>query len=206
MAIKLEGLLIPKERNFFKMLNDQAKKAEEGVEAFEKFLESNSTEDFKKVLKVEDEGDELRRNTMINLAATFVTPVDRDDISNISKQLDDILDELQTATERMNIYKIKGDGHCKRMANLVRKAVQSISKAIVHFKENKETAMQDVFEAKTYNKEAKEEYNQALENLYGGQLSMEVIKMREIYRHIRDCGKATAKTANCIMETIVKTT
>lgn len=206
MAIKLEGLLIPKERNFFKMLNEQAKKAEEGAEAFEKFLESNSTEDFKKVLKVEDEGDELRRNTMINLAATFVTPVDRDDISNISKQLDDILDELQTATERMNVYKIKGDGHCKRMANLVRKAVQSISKAITHFKENKETAMRDVLEAKTYNKEVKEEYNQALENLYGGQLSMEVIKMREIYRHIRDCGKATAETANCIMETIVKTT
>ncbi len=204
MAIKLEGLLIPKERNFFKMLDEQAKKAEEGAEAFEKFLESNSTEDFKKVLKAEDEGDELRRTTMINLAATFVTPIDRDDISNISKHLDDISDELQAAAEKMNVYKVKGDEYCKRMANLVKKAIQSISKAIIHFKENKETALRDTLEAKTYNKETKEEYNKALEHLYSGQLSMEVMKMREVYRHIRDCGKATAETANSIMETIVK--
>jgi len=163
-------------------------------------------DDLKKVMKAENEGDELRSTTMVNLAATFVTPMDREDISNISRYLDDILDEIQAVAERMNIYKIKGDEHCKRMANLVRKAVQSISKAIVHFKENKETALRDVLEAKTYNKEAKEEYNKALENLYKGQLTMEVIKMREIYRHIRDCGKATAETANCIMEAIVKTT
>lgn len=206
MGIKLEGLLIPKERNFFKMLNEQAKKAEEGAEAFEKFLESNSTEDLKKVLKIEDEGDELRRTTMVNLAATFVTPVDRDDISAISKQLDDILDELQTAAERMNVYKVKGDEHCKRMANMVRKSAQSVSKAIIHFKENKNTALTDVLEAKAYNKETKEEYNKALEKLYGGQLTIEVMKMREIYKHIRDCGKAIAETSNCIMETIVKTT
>ena len=152
MAIKLEELLIPKERNFFKMLNDQAKKAEEGAEAFEKFLESNSTDDFKKVLKAEDEGDELRRITMINLVATFVTLVDRDDISNISKQFDDILDELQTAAERINVYRVKGDVHCKRMTNLLRKAIQSVLKAIIHFKENKETALRDVLEVKTYNK------------------------------------------------------
>jgi len=106
----------------------------------------------------------------------------------------------------MNIYKVKGDVHCKRMANLLRKAIQSVSKAIVHFKENKETSLRDVLEANTYNKEVKEEYNKALEKLYGGQLTMEVIKMREIYRHIRDCGKATAETANCVMEAIGKTT
>jgi len=152
LILKNRRIFIRRVAFSYNLLNDQAKKAEEGAEAFEKFLESNSTDDFKKVLKAEDEGDELRRITMINLVATFVTPIDREDISNISKQLDDILDELQTAAERINVYRVKGDVHCKRMTNLLRKAIQSVLKAIIHFKENKETALRDVLEVKTYNK------------------------------------------------------
>lgn len=206
MAIKLPGILTPKERNFFKMLNDQAKKAEEGAELFEKFLETNDENDFKKIIKAEEEGDELRRMTMVNLAATFVTPIDRDDISAISTQLDNILDELQTAAERIKIYKVKPDEHSKRMANLIKKSIQSLAKALAHFKENKDVALRDVLEAKTYNKETKEEYNKALEKLYSKELTMDVIKMREIYKHIRDCGKASAETGNRIIEIIAKTT
>jgi predicted phosphate transport protein (TIGR00153 family) len=59
-----------------------------------------------KIHAIEHKGDDLIYEVMTKLHTTFVTPIDRVDISDLSTGVDDILDLIDDAARRLVIYKI----------------------------------------------------------------------------------------------------
>ena len=70
---------------FFEILSRQAAKTLEGLEALWNFAENGTKENANLVRNVEREADELRRILVEELDQTFVTPLDREDIYNLSR-------------------------------------------------------------------------------------------------------------------------
>lgn len=59
------------------------------------------------VLVYEHEGDELTRQVHERLSNTFITKLDKDDIADIIKNLDDILDSMEGVVNRIRYHSVK---------------------------------------------------------------------------------------------------
>src|SRR5207245_11084605 len=58
------------------------------------------------IKRIEHVGDELTHSVLTKLNQTFITPFDREDIHRLASALDDVLDFINAAAERIAIYKI----------------------------------------------------------------------------------------------------
>jgi predicted phosphate transport protein (TIGR00153 family) len=59
-----------------------------------------------RVKEAEHAGDELTHEIMIKINTTFVTPFDREDIYRLASALDDVLDAIEEAADRIVLYRL----------------------------------------------------------------------------------------------------
>jgi len=100
--------LIPKEMIFFDLFDEAAKNAHLGALALVDLLENftNVPDKVKKIKDIEHAGDKITHTTIEKLNQTFITPIDREDIHDLACRLDDILDRVDTAVDRICLYKL----------------------------------------------------------------------------------------------------
>src|SRR5690349_5232147 len=84
--------LLPKEDHFFDFLEKQAECARDGARAFARFEPAVAAKVRAEVQEIEHRGDRFVHEMEEALAQTFVTPIDREELQKLSKELDDILD------------------------------------------------------------------------------------------------------------------
>jgi predicted phosphate transport protein (TIGR00153 family) len=60
-----------------------------------------------RVKDAEHAGDEVTHEIMVKLNQTFVTPFDREDIYRLASSLDDVLDEMEEAADRIVLYRVE---------------------------------------------------------------------------------------------------
>ena len=65
----------------------------------------------KQIKATESEADELCHEILVKLARSFVTPIDREDIHLLAHHMDDILDYVQGAADRLFLFKVSKLGH-----------------------------------------------------------------------------------------------
>ena len=66
---------------------------------------SAESEDLRQISDIEHKADDINDAIIDRLNQTFLTPLDREDIYSMATMLDDIVDMLQGAVERMVLYK-----------------------------------------------------------------------------------------------------
>jgi predicted phosphate transport protein (TIGR00153 family) len=59
-----------------------------------------------KVKDTEHDGDGVTHEIMVKLNSTFVTPFDREDIYRLASSLDDVLDAIEEAADRIVLYRL----------------------------------------------------------------------------------------------------
>lgn len=103
--------IFPKEEKFFELFAEQAKliKAICGQfkELVEKFEDGQTETRVTQIRQTEDKGDELLHDILIKLARSFVTPIDREDIHLLANHMDDIMDYVQGAAVRLDMFEVK---------------------------------------------------------------------------------------------------
>ncbi|HEU5487720.1 MAG TPA: DUF47 family protein, partial [Candidatus Nitrosotalea sp.] len=97
------------DKEIISILNDLANKAEESakllVDLFTNFEKLNENHD--QIEKLEKEADKLTHSIFEELNKTFITPLDREDISRIASKTDDIIDFIDGIVGRIIGFKIK---------------------------------------------------------------------------------------------------
>jgi predicted phosphate transport protein (TIGR00153 family) len=101
--------VIPKEKAFFDLFEKAAANAHECTTALVEFLDrfDDLGGRARKVKDLEHVGDELTHETIERLNKTFITPLDREDIHELVCRVDDILDLVDTAVDRIVLFKIE---------------------------------------------------------------------------------------------------
>src|SRR5262249_27278353 len=77
--------------DFYELLERQAAKTVEGVEAMRAWLLSGAEERGQIVRNLEKEADEMKHDLERRLVESFVTPFDREDIYDLSARLDEVI-------------------------------------------------------------------------------------------------------------------
>ena len=101
--------LLPKKDIFFRHLESAADKAVEIVAAFRALLDhlDDAERHVQAVKDLEHAADEVLHRVLAELHQSFITPLDRNEISTISKRLDDVIDLVEGAAQRMYHYELR---------------------------------------------------------------------------------------------------
>lgn len=98
--------LLPHDRSFFAHFEAQGRKTVEGCKAFLDMVEDPTTLEVKaeRIKRIEHECDEITHAVVSALHKTFITPIDRNDIYTLITKMDDIMDLVEAAAERLALY------------------------------------------------------------------------------------------------------
>jgi len=193
-----------KNPNFYKLLFDQAQKVEEGMDALVVYMREPSLINGRAVLRLEEEADDLRANVAKELNNAFVTPIDREDIHELSRSVDDIIDYGKTTVEEMMAFKVKPDDHLLLMAEGLCEAAAAITKAIGCMSKNQEKATELIVYAKKRENYVEHCYREALVELFKMKNVVTILKVREIYRHMSNAADRGDEAANIVGNILVK--
>ena len=191
---------------FFEILSRQAAKTLEGLEALWNFAENGTKENANLVRNIEREADELRRILVQELDQTFVTPQDREDIYNLSRAIDDVVDYANTTVDEMEIYEVRGDEHIKEMVNILRKVARELNDAVKILKDYPKISLEHAVKAKSYENQMEKAYHLALAHLFKGTDTVYMLKMRVIYRHLSNAADQGDEAADIISSIVMKHT
>ncbi len=194
------------ENRFFELLSHQSLKSIEGLDALSSYAENGTKENANLVRNIEREADELRRILIQELDQTFITPIDREDIFELSRAIDDVVDYANTTVDEMEIYEVKGDHHIKEMINILRKATRELNDAVKILKDYPKIASEHAVKAKAYENQMEKAYHMALAELFKGTDTVYMLKMREIYRHLSNAADRGDEAANIISSIVMKHT
>ncbi|HEU4407633.1 MAG TPA: DUF47 family protein [Polyangiaceae bacterium] len=101
-------LVLPKEETFFNVMEKQALVLHRAAGELARLGEGADPEAVRDAVQaIEHEGDKLTHEVEEALAATFVTPIDREDIQKLSAELDDILDTCNRTARSFVLFRVK---------------------------------------------------------------------------------------------------
>ncbi len=189
---------------FYELLYSQGKKTLDGLDALIRFASEPTTENASVVKEIEMEADDLRRVIIEKLNQTFITPIDREDIFELSRAIDDVMDYACTTVYEIQIYKVQTDKHIDIMMEILRNAGRELTIALKNLHNHPLVAMEHAKQAKAYENKMEKAYRRALGELFKGDDPIYMMKMREIYRHLSNAADRSDEAANIIGDIIVK--
>ncbi|MGI6755052.1 MAG: DUF47 domain-containing protein [Atopobiaceae bacterium] len=124
-----------KEDHFYTLFRDFAKEIVSVAADYEELVSGYpASATLIPVMRVhEDRCDEHVRKIMKELYSSFITPFDRNDISDLALKLDDIVDYMEGSSLRLDLFNMHGmRDEGKQMARLTREAVNELYVMIDH--------------------------------------------------------------------------
>jgi len=197
-----------KSDRFTELLIKQAEYAVEGLQALQQYASQPDSGLAAQVNKIEKEADEVRRVLIDELNQTFVTPIDREDIFALSRAIDDILDYADSTIEEMALFQAQSNNYIQRMASLLHDAAHEIYQGVLRLDDHPSVAAEHAVRAKALENRMETVYREALADLFSGADSLEkivqILKLREIYRHMSNAADRGDEAANVIGDIVVK--
>ncbi|MBI4051013.1 MAG: DUF47 family protein [Elusimicrobia bacterium] len=195
-----------KRYDFFKMLLNQAEKTQEGLKALCDFFDTPSTQKGFVVQEIEKQADDLRRALIEALNQTFVTPIDREDIFGLSRAIDDMMDYAKTSVEEVMLFGVRINGHLKKMAEALHTASRDIVSAVRLLPTRAHSVSDHIIRAKKTENFVEHIYRQALAELFQNPNVIEILKTRELYRHLSNAADRGDEAADIVGDILVKMT
>ncbi len=199
-----------REEVFHKLIQEQAAVTFEGLKLLVKYLETPSPEIAEQLSLKEKEADETRRILIDELNRTFVTPFDREDIFALSRSIDDVIDYADSTVAEMAILNVSPTPYMSRMAALLKDAAYEIYQAVLRLQKHPAVATEHAQRAKALENRVEGVYREAVADLFKGPEDVhhivEMLKLREVYRHLSNAADRGDEAGNIIADIVVKKT
>jgi len=206
----LKAFFSPRQDRFLQSLVTQSEITLAGMVALESYVRKRSDKHAAAVMKAEKDADEVRRILIDDLNRTFVTPIDREDIYALSRAIDDVVDYAYSTLEEMQLFDVEPNEFIQRIVSLLHEAAGEIHLAMLRLKDNPKVASEHASQAKALENRVERVYREAIADLFSGpesiQQVMEMLKLREIYRHLSNCADRGDAAANIVHDIVVKMT
>lgn len=151
---------------------------------------------------LEDRGDEITHETIERLNRTFVTPFDREDIHELARQLDNVIDWIEAASARMAVYQIpRPTREAQEMARIIVSVAEAIVEAVGDLQRLDKLAG-PVREINRLENLADHVQRDAVAALFASTASaIDIMKWKEIYDTLEEATDQAEDVAN-VLETI----
>lgn len=153
------------------------------------------------IKKLEHEADQITHSVIDRINRTFVTPIDREDIHMLASHLDDVIDQIDGAARRAQMFRIADtparEPAVKMSAILIQMGT-AIEQAVAQVKKPREVVERGV-EIKQLEEQGDAIYHEAVGHLFDGTPDpLVVIKWMELYDKIENALDECENVANTL--------
>lgn len=210
----LFGKLLPREGNFFELLNRHANHTVDAAHAFAQLVENYSNLHLREKYTQEVDAAELAADHVTHevtkaVHQTFITPIDREQIHSLINAMDDVTDLIQDAAETMSLYDIRNiTPEVTVLTTLSVKCCERLREAIALLDKiadpsNAEAALKTCNEIDRLESDADRVLRSAISKLFREEPDVrELIKLKAIYEQLETVTDK-CETASKLIEGIV---
>jgi len=199
---------IGESNKFIASLVDHALRARQAIEFLEQALERASPEEVERLRALSRESTEQRRVLIDELHETFVTPIDREDIYNLSQACERMVMYARTTLEEMHLLQVAADEPIRRMVSLVREQAEDLESAIRRLAKNPRVADDHADHVHEKEREVERIYRDAIRDLFARATDPQglpaILYRREVYRHISNMADRAVSAANVLGMIVMK--
>lgn len=204
---RLSQVFAPKDREFFDLFEEAAGNAVRGADLLDQMLGSwpDNADLAREILIVEQEGDRITHDIIKRLNNTFVTPIEREDILELTSSLDDIIDFTEEVSDYMGLYKIEAPmEQSQRLAHILLQATRQIAEAMPRMRDFRDISHYTV-EVNRLENDGDRVCREAIASLFDTGIDpMVVIRWKDIFERLEDAIDATEHVANVLEAIVIK--
>ena len=198
---------IPKEEKFYDDFKQMADQIRKGARLLEQMLAVDPPVNDKaaEIKEVEHQCDFLTHEIIQRLNKTFVTPIDREDIHELAKKLDDVMDAIDSAAALLPLYRIdKVRSGARELTRIIIQQSDEIRVAVEAL-EKRKGVLERSIEINRLENEADRVHKQAITQLFEEETNpIMVIKWKEILDLLEEATDACEDVANLLENVVVK--
>ncbi len=202
--------ITPKEEIFFDLFVETAKNTCRSAEMLEELMVNyvSVNDKIKQIEEIEHECDQNVHNILKQLNKSFITPIDREDIHAIAKEMDNITDAIESTAHRFrmfNVNSIKEDA--KKVASLIVQCTKELTGVMEEMKNMKTSTELEkkIIEVNRIENVGDEIYRDAIAQLFVAEKdAIEVVKWKEIYEYLENTLDACEDVANLVEGVVMK--
>ena len=144
----------------------------------------------------EQEGDRIAHDIHHRLNSTFVTPIDREDILELTSALDDIIDLIDEVADYLGLYRIEAPmEQAQQMAHILLQATRQIAEAMPGLRDFQDLSHYTV-EIDRLENDGDRDGRQAIASLFDDGIDpMVVIRWKDIFERLEEADRCDASTS-----------
>ncbi len=192
--------------DFYELLNGQADKTLEGMQALSDWLSSDNGERCQTVRELENQADDLKLQLSQKLFEAFVTPFDREDIYDLSGRLDEVINGAKSIVREMEAFEIVPKQYpvIKDMVSILVEGTRCLRNSFVDLKHKlPEATVQAQLARKSENKLNKV-YRIAMQDLLKSDDIKAIMRAKEVYKTVLLVGERIDFVGEKLLHAIVK--
>ncbi|MBL8625523.1 MAG: DUF47 domain-containing protein [Myxococcales bacterium] len=204
------GRFLPKETSFFDFFEQHAALTVEGTKEFLSLVTTgaNIETKAKRVSDIEHETDVITHRCVEALHKTFITPIDRDNIHRLITRMDDVMDFVEAAAERIALYELTVmTTDVRDLADVLVRAAQQVELATKGLRNLKDpqSILKQCIDINRLENESDQILRRAVAKLFKEEKDpIMVIKWKEVYENLENAADRCEDVANIIEGVILE--
>jgi predicted phosphate transport protein (TIGR00153 family) len=169
--------------------------------------EKSHSENKDKIKDLEVKGDSITHELFTTLSQTFVTPLDREDLSGLTSTIDQVLDYVDGTADRFVLFKIKKPMfYMLDLAQILHLCSQEIHYVLKKLQSTKKNGnfIEHCNKIKKYEREADHLYRKAIAELFETNDAVQILKNYEIYQNLESSIDRCMDVADIVEDIVLK--
>ena len=197
-------MALTRDKEFWSAFKDHAALSVRASELLVKMLEASDARQrlVQEVSDLEHQGDKITHDTVLALHQTWITPLDRDAIHGLISRLDDVLDFIDAAADRVALYQMESARpEALELAKILQSSCSEIARAMAMLQDMKEarSLLALCQQVNKHEHDADQVFRRALARLFDERTDpLELMKWRDILESIETATDRAEDVANII--------
>jgi uncharacterized protein len=197
-------MALTRDKEFWSAFTSHAELTVKASQLLVEMLEqpSRRKEIVQQISDLEHEGDKITHDTVLALHQTWITPLDREEIHGLISRLDDVLDFVDAAADRVALYEIESvRPEATEIATILAQSCSEIARAMGLLQNMKDAKplLALCMHINRHEHDADQIFRRALARLFNERTDpLEVMKWRDILESIETATDRAEDVANII--------
>jgi predicted phosphate transport protein (TIGR00153 family) len=204
------GRFLPRETSFFDFFEQHAVLTIEGTKELLSLVTTGANIPMKcrRISDIEHETDTITHRCVEALHKTFITPIDRDSIHRLITRMDDVMDFVEAAAERIDLYELTVmTPEVRDLADVLHRATLQVEAAMRGLRSMKEpqSTLKLCIDINRLENEADAILRRSVARLFKEEKDpITVIKWKEVYENLENATDRCEDVANIIEGVILE--
>lgn len=202
----IREILIPQEKKFFDLLEELSSQVRMASTELGNVFAGSNNGSLTKIENLEHEGDRIVHSIYTLLDKSFITPIDREDISRLTILYDNVLDAIWDVTNRMNLMgPINKLEYMNSFPVIIEKTVSEIDQALALIRTmDRQGIEKHVINVHTYENQADNLHDSTLSEIFQMNDIKELLKHKEILEKLEKSVDYCEDVADVLRDIVTK--